>query len=567
MSLPSLKFSSLISGPRETPPDLIRWLYKGGAVTKPYELAQSIVEGILGELLMERVELVVAIHQIIDSKLAGGGSQTTAHNQIKEINRFFIWVDEVDASLFIDNISENYIRWTELLLYRCNVKKEISEGAVYDSASKVGNIFDSVLGRQKPILHLTRVTKPGAKRKSQGQILETQNLRETFEFGHLLQDICDGLSLEVIWGGFVAQIQRKNGGLLKLWTGGSTSKRKTEWARWEVRSAEERARKYIEHRSLTHRGRKSLVNMRILAELLMFIGQTGMNLGQAFQLKLCNFSYSSDIEGYKVRDYKHRRAGEVLFEIFSEYRPHFERYLAWRRELFPNSSMLFPVIREGSLSTRRPLFDLLISLCKRAGVTWIPPSTLRGTRVNWLLQRSGDPNLTAELAQHSKETLLSSYNKVSQHRANSEITRFWTIGDPELKKIELRNSVAPGACDGEPYASPYKPATSPEPDCTVPSGCLWCEHHRDIDTQDYVWELSSFRYLKLIELSNQGPISGSQKNNSPAKQTVNTLSDKLNWFRSSNSTRRKWVENSLAHIDEGRYHPNWEYIIRDLQGY
>lgn len=566
MQLPVLTFPLLPVGRRETPPDLARWLYKGGAATRADAVIESIQGGLLGSLLSGRLELVRALHQVIDDKLAGGGSHTTAWNLITETNRFVVWADEVDAPLTMEGLSDTYVRWTEHLLHRCKVKKEVSENTIYHCAGRIGDLFDIVLGRQKPLLHLTRVSRPSKRKAPLGPEAEKQSLEGTFAFGHLLQDICDSLTLQVVWGSFNVHIQRANSGALTLWTGGSVPKRKAEWVEWEVRQAEARLQAYIDNPSLEHRGRKAVVNVRILAEMLMFIGQTGMNLAQAHQLKLRHFSYSSDIDGYKVRDYKRRRGGEVLFEIFSEYRPHFERYLSWRRELFPNTEELFPVLREGSLNTRAPRFDLVIALCKQAKVPWMPPSTLRGTRVNWLLRRSGDPQMTAEMAQHHRETLLTSYEKPSLQRAMSEVTRFWQTSDPILVKAEPRKSVAPGECDGKPSPSSEKPPTAPEPDCARPSGCLWCEHHRDLDTLDYVWGLVTFRHLKVLELSKHCFPAEASSRAHPAQHAVDKLSDKLAWFKSSNATRNGWVEESLARVEEGRYQPDWERIINDVEG-
>ncbi len=239
----------------------------------------------------------------------------------------------------------------------------------------------------------------------------------------------------------------------------------------------------------------------------MFIGQTGMNYAQSHRLALRNFSYSSDIDGYKVREYKQRRKGEVLFEIFSEYRSHFERYLEWRRGLFPKSeNRIFPIIRQEDTRETSPIsFEPIQNACEQAGITWVPPRTLRGTRVNWLLRRSGDPDLTAEIAQHHKQTLLREYDKPSLQLAVNEITRFHLRNDPALAEKMPLLAVAPGECDGIPEPSPFRPKSAPEPDCKRPSGCLWCEHHRDLDSFDYVWSLGCFRHLKILELSRQRP--------------------------------------------------------------
>lgn len=323
---------------------------------------------------------------------------------------------------------------------------------------------------------------------------------------------------------------------------------------------------YAADSSLNRQDRRDKVNLRILAELEMFIGQTGMNLAQAQGLQLKNFSYSSDIDGYKVREYKHRRGGVVLFEVFSEYRSHFERYLEWRRGLFPNEDRIFPVIRDGARLDAQLTFALIKTACKMAGVAWVSPRMLRGTRVNWLLRRSGDPGMTAEMSQHSEEVLLTVYEIPSQQRATSEITRFWHRNDPALAGTAALPAVAPGECDGKPKVVPDKPESASEPDCTRPSGCLWCEHHRDIDTFGYVWSLACFRHLKTLELSNTPLTKNGSKVIHPAKHVIEKLSEKLTWFRESNDKRREWVEESLARVEEGRYHEGWSYLIEDMEG-
>jgi integrase len=154
----------------------------------------------------------------------------------------------------------------------------------------------------------------------------------------------------------------------------------------------------------------------------------------------------SHLDGYQVKEYKARRGGTVLFEIFSEYKPHFERYLAWRRQLFPHSNRLFPFI---GIRGRRPdrVVDShrLREACKGLGLPFVSPRALRNTRVNWLLRMTGDPDLTAEMAQHTKRTLLEVYERPSLQRAMVEVTRFWSEFDPHLARTL---AIAPGSCAG-----------------------------------------------------------------------------------------------------------------------
>lgn len=561
----SLAFPDIPVSERGTTPDLNRLLYKGGAALRVHEAEQAIQQGLLGDPRPERLELVQLVHAYISGKLAGGGSPTTAKNQIDEVTAFFAWAERAKSQLTTAEVQATYLDWAEHLVHRYKVVKDLKENTAYQSALRVSQLLDAVLERQQPLVRLTRLTRPKTRKSPQGAAAEKQILHETFAFGRLLQDICDGLPLNVVWGSREVQIPLQAGGVLRPWTGGSARRTTKHWADWEVRNAEKRNEAYAADRSLEHRGRKAIVNTRILAEMLMFIGQTGMNVAQAFPLKLRHFSYSSDVDVYKVREYKKRRGGEVLFEIFSEYRSHFERYLEWRRSLFPESDELFPVIREGSHKARPPLFDLIIGACKQAGVTWTPPAILRSTRVNWLLRRSGDPDLTSEMAQHHKQVLLQVYEQPSQQRAVGEVGRFWQGNDPALADVAPARSVAPGQCDGHPVPVPEKPATAPSPDCMRPSGCLWCEHHRDVDSLDYVWSVVCFRQLKTLEMSRHVfPLRARSVH--PAQHAVDKLTEKLTWFKGSNDTRRAWVEEALARVEEGDYHAEWKHLIEDLEG-
>lgn len=101
------------------------------------------------------------------------------------------------------------------------------------------------------------------------------------------------------------------------------------------------------------------------------------------------------------------------------------------------------------------------------------------------------------------------------------------------------------------------PATAVQPDCMTPSGCLFCDHQRDIDSPDHVWSLASFRLLKSFEeveaKSNLGP--------NPAQATINRITAKLNFIEASSSERAQWVKEALLRLEEGRYHPAWEGLI------
>ena len=312
----------------------------------------------------------------------------------------------------------------------------------------------------------------------------------------------------------------------------------------------------------TLRTRTPLVNLRIESELLMFIAQTGMNLQQAHTLRVEQFHYTSHLDGYQVRSYKNRRNGEVLFEIYADYRVWFERYLEWRSEWFPMEpdGLLFPLVRSGGrLEEEAPQFTNLTRICREFGLPLVRPRQLRGSRINWLLRESQNPQQVAELAQHTVETLIRVYADPHPQVAMVEITRFHAQTDPSL------SPPAPGRCvSAEPVPIHAMPRNAPRPDCVNAAGCLFCTQHRDIESEDHVWSLSSLRHLKSIELARYRPPSlGKQTVPAPpALLVIDRLTAKLRFFEESSDLRKFWVEESRMRIAEGDYHPAWDGFIR-----
>lgn len=573
-SLPNLTFPGVELGNRETIWDLSVLLYRDGAKAYTRRVGRMISDGRLGKPVHGRVELVAKIHEVIHGKLVGGGSLYTASNEIRRVRQMFSWAEEAGQEISLEYVQNIFLGWSDSLVHRQRVaKNKLSQRSAYSMASQAGTVIDLVLGRSVPLISMTRLRMPAQRKAARGVKAEKQNLAETFEFGHFLQDLCDALTVDVVMKGTLpVRIPLRKGGELVEWSGypgwravqhhleNEPGKSRKGIKRRNHRNSLARFRAWEADGTL--RTRYPLVNRRCEAELLMFIGQTGMNFAQAHKLELRHFHYASYLDGYLVRDRKARRGGDVLFEIFKEYKPHFERYLNWRRNLFPDSNALFPFVRVGGRHFRmHPQFSLR-SVCKSIGLRFVSPQELRNTRVNWLLRRSDDPDLTAEMAQHGKEVLQGTYERPSQQRAMAEIARFWAKHDPAIART---TPPAPGECNGAPRPAIDRPKNAAEPDCMRPSGCLWCEHHRDIDSQDYLWSLASFRHLKAIEVSKWHPPRNSREIH-PAQHAVDRISAKLRWFRDSNARRKKWMEEALARVEEGNYHPEWSRRIRAMEG-
>jgi len=561
---PDLTFPMVEVGTRSTPWDLRPLLYTGGARSHKNKVASLIDIGALGPQLVERIDLVRTIHEEIKAAIEGGGSRITASTQITQLRFFFGYADDEGLSMNIESVSSSYIKWTEHLLNRVRVVKDISDSVAYHYGRVAGQILDKVLERTSPILLTTHLTWPPKRKRVRGVEADKQRLDDTFAFGYALLDIIDALDLKALWGPLPLKIRLRSGKEWNEWSGQIP----VENLRYSYQKSNSKKSKH--HRlnwenDRTLRTRYPLVNLRIEAEMLIFIGQTGMNLSQTHKIKGTQFSYKACIDGYEVRAYKNRRGGEVLFEIFSQYREVFERYLKWRNKVFPDApeGLLFPLYRVSRHDDTTPAFSRMRITCKKIGLSFIPPSRLRNTRVNWLLRRSRDPDLTAEMNQHHKQTLLRIYEEPSMQVSMTEITRFWQTADPSFE------CPAPGVCDGVPVPVADIHPEAPKPDCIHPAGCLWCNHHRDIDSEDYVWSMASMRHLHTSAL--QGFIRHSKKGdtNDPAchvERTIERLTGKLRYFEKSNKLRQSWVVESLARIDEASYHTHWHYLIVSIEG-
>jgi integrase len=476
------------------------------------------------------------------------------------IRNFFRWIDLTGRSATLDSVEQDYVDYADHLLHRVRVLENLSEVTAYAYAITLSNVLNDVLQLKIGLLARTRLRKPRLRRPVFGTLADKQNLENTFAFGRLLLDIADALTVEAIRSTPPVTIRFTTGQILEEWC------YLTPLSKWNAlsRSSVSQRKRAARETDTSFRTRHPLINLRIEAELLIFIAQTGMNPAQAHALKIGKFRYHSHLDGYRVyRAYKGRRGGEVEFDIYSEYRTLFERYLHWRDTIFPSSEedRLFPfVIRRGA---NRHLLDFqaIRERCKRLGVPCIRPQKLRKTRVNWLLRRSRDPNLTAEMDQHSQETLLRVYDQPHHQVAVSEITRFHMATDPAIALA----MPGPGTCaGGAPHPETNTPPQAPTPDCVSPAGCLFCDHHRDIDTEDHVWSLATYRHFKSIEL---GQYRSPAKDEvfHPAAAVIDRVTSKLKRFEASSEVRSLWVREAAARVDEGNYHPKWDGFIQLME--
>lgn len=570
LAIPDLTFPKVKYGLNETPWDLRVLLYKGGAKRNPRAVFNQMAAGELGKPLIERIELVTRIHQEMTARLVGGGKKTTAFTTLGRLRDFFGWADEFEQRVSLESVENVYRHWCDFLLNRVRLKT-LKHRSAYNSGSVVSSILDAALERSQPLILTSRLQYKRRGLRAVGIAADKQNMADTFSFGHLCLDVIDSLSMKAVYAPLPVKLRFRSGHILEQWSG--LRKPADVKALQPTYKNTVNTKNVLEQRAkweadCTLRTRFPLVNFRIVAELLVFIAQTGMNLAQAHNLRCTQFSYKSTVDGFEVRDYKGRRKGEVLFEIFAEYKAIFVSYLAWRNAVFgATTDRLFPFVRTmGAADSRPPDFKRFRKdICSAIGIAFVGPQKLRKTRINWLLRQSRNPEQTAELAQHTKETLVRVYETPSLQVAQVEIIQFWQKNDPRLTGEQML-CPAPGVCNGVPKALQGVPPEAPKADCAHPAGCLFCEHHRDIDSDEYVWSLASMRFMNTLILKRfRPPAKGKADAGHHVELTIEVLTTKLAWFSNSNARRKAWVHEAIEKIAEGEFHIHWRYLIESAQ--
>lgn len=553
MSSQDLTFRENVEyGRLETPWSLNSLLYEGVSALPMNESAQFILNNQLPRPSKKRVALASIFYETLKADLASGKSQNTVKNLTQKLRAFYAWGDKHNQEMTVNNIERAFINWCDWNLEktRTSVEKKTDP---FNRVVGVGGIIDRALNRHQKIMTLTRLRHQKAKsnwnRKS-----DRINFSKLFEFGSALLDICTSLDEDTVYGDLPAIVKFRSGQRIELWSG-LYSPEKLKHESMRDRQAIKIRNAYIAEKSW--RTRFPLMNLRIEAEILTFIAQTQMNLAQVMTMPAGKFAYQSFTGGYHVsRVYKERKSGETEFDIYSEYRTHFDNYLKWRDALYPNNDLLFPLRSHfGRRQSAQYNFQSVKRIMSKLDIEVILPRELRLCKVNWLLRKTNDPLLTSEMAQHTELTLLTSYERPNHQTALAEISRFHQKTDPAF--------AAPGpviCVKVAPEATEASPKEAPKPDCTNPAGCLFCIHQRDIAEFDHVWSLMSYRYLKSLELAVHRP-NKLTKNDHPAFLAVNAITTKLEAFESDEQFL-PWIAESATRVQEGVYHPKWDGFIK-----
>ncbi|AUZ84761.1 hypothetical protein [Methylophaga nitratireducenticrescens] len=532
--------------------DFSRWLVRGGAATDARWFYRDATDETWQNIVDERLPFIEVVKRHFDLEIIRGASESTIHSYASDMNVFIKWVDEnnVCLSLNEESIEEAFFRYDEYNYLRAWGRKEIKPISAYRVVFRLAQVLSDVLNRppHAQFKYFSKVIKAykSPRKTSISYAGEKQHLGDSQMLGYFCVDIANALTIEAIYGPLPITISvlkpRGSTQTIQIPLGLVNLLNHTE------KQTSNRAKSLCEPTKIINKFRTSIIRIRLLADFVIFVYQTGMNVSQVLQIERKAFSYK--LQGnsdWLVTNYKGRKRGTVKFTIYKKYRERFKSLIKFVDHFYPDTPYLFPLTYKSSIHKGTVNYQYLKRLAERNGVSWIPPRTSRNTRANFLDRMIGDPDLSSEMSQHVKETFGKNYDRPSQHRAMSALTHFWN-----KKPFSLINS----GCDGQPKPTVDKPSDIISPNCINESGCLWCKSHRDIESEDYVWSLVSFRHLKLIEAAQ--PI----KREIPADVVVDRLHDKLEAFKSHSEQSYQWLEEALIRIEEGNYHPTWENIIK-----
>ena len=568
-----LTFPNFPIGTHQVPWDLKILLFNGAAEVPRKSAMTLIDEGGFGKPIEVKIPLVVAFHEAISSMISLGKSRALIESSLEVLWRFFAWSDRNSEYISPETLIDIFKRWTEFQIHRSHIKKEISAIYAYRQASKMANLVSKAfkLPGAKPggtLLLQTRMRKPPQKKHVLGTEADKQNLSHTFQYGHVLTKICGALDLAKVRGKLPILIDVGDEKMLTL-AGNlmnpemdtnviedTTVRRKAEIARAPLNDSESL---FDKHK------RSGILNLRIECELLIFVAQTGMNLTQAASFEKENYRWKSNGEDLEVfRVYKGRRGGEAIFRCFKSYRKHLENYMAWLDEtgFSDHDIRLFPLMSRGMIRAKdaKVRFYTTKETFKKINLPFIGPQQLRKTRVNWLLRRSQDLDLTADQMAHDKGVLLRDYEMPHHQSAAAEIIQFHSATDPSF------SPPGPGVCIDEshkPEPISDLPNEAPKPDCISPEGCLFCTKHRDIMSSEYCWKLASHSHIKGMETALYKPSKKQEVH--PGYRVIDRINQKLEAIASGSQIRAMWVKEAKDSIRSGRYHPYWDGHIRLLE--
>lgn len=545
--IPGLTVSGFKLGPRQAPIDLGVLLYAGAASAFQGTVQRAIEKGEFGQPERHRIPMLMAIHRQWQAGLSDGSMSVGSVRTFWSVLRSFVrFAEDEGRPLTTDNLLDLYLSYCE----DCKRRTDLKDETRYAYSNVLASQIAPLLGLDSTKLQWkTKIRWP----YRLGNHAAKENLQATTSFIRILLETISQLGVSAIRGPLPVTLRYPGDREHSIHCGAPLVgvehlKGDRSHIRRGLLARERRAT------DTSNEARAALVNLRLDAEMLIFINQTAGNLTQVLRLKGGQFRYRSDGAYLHVLVWKGRAKHSVGLRVHKAYRAHFESYLAWRNEIFPGDpeGLTFPFIwNDGEKALERSAwaFDDARKLMKSIGEPFVNTRQLRKTAGNFVKRRTSR-QIAAELLGNSVRTFRETYEEVDHQGAASELVSFWQ--DAEAAMV---SAVGPGACSrADPQRLADAPEGAPLPDCEGAAGCLFCDKNRDLRSFDHVWNLASLYHLKLEEL-NADRVTDARMGADPVELAVRRIAAKIEAFETMGAEMGGWVTEAKLRVGEGRYHP------------
>lgn len=556
--IPDLTLRGLPQGPYEESLDL-RWLlYKGATSIHRRNVKKAIESGHLGQPQLALLPLLEAIHgklqTDISAKTLGRSSIASFWNVLKH---FVGFAETTKPPLTVFTARSLYLAFCAHTKSRVDINAETK----YAYSQTLALVIAPALGMEaRKLQWKSKIRSP----VRLGNQAAKEKLDSTAAFVQTMIETAQQLPVSVVRGPLPVTLRFDTGAQYSIHCGlelkpvNSLKGRKLSRQR---RAVDVRARRAS---NTSNRARTRLINLRLEAELLIFINQTGCNLTQALRLTGSQFRYQSEGDYLRLSVWKNRAKHEVEPRAHKAYRLHFEAYLKWRAAIFPNDpdGLTFPFLcDDGDKAMQRTAwaFQDARKLTREIGQPFVHSQQLRKTAGNFM-RRKVSRQAAAELLSNTERTFRECYEEIHHQSASRELVSFWR--DTE----SLVSAVGPGGChEATPKLRNDAPEGAPKPDCEGGGGCLFCDKNRDLRSFDHVWSLASFHHLKLAEFNADRTLL-SLKEGHPVALVIERVAAKLDAIFELGDEYARWVTEARLRVKEGRHHPYYSSAFTLLEG-
>ena len=203
MCLPDLRIRNERVDPKLESFDLARLLYLGGASERAEKVALLIKLGQLGQPRMDRLDLLVAVKEELETDLIKGESLRTVSNRISGLQMFIKFIDQSQQDCLLKNLETRFLDYAEYLFHRSYRRSpDLKKQSAYDIAAVLAGLLNKVLDIPKSVslISRTRLKNTSWAQRAVGRTADKQNLEDTFQLGQFLIDVVDGLTIKSIRG-------------------------------------------------------------------------------------------------------------------------------------------------------------------------------------------------------------------------------------------------------------------------------------------------------------------------------------------------------------------------------